>query len=177
MQPKKTTSPYIVVRNSVIHGRGVFAKCDIPKGTRIIEYVGERVTKAESDRRGKALLENHKKNTNIGAVYLFELNKRHDIDGNVPYNTARFINHSCDPSAETDIIRGKIWIIAIRDIKKGEEIFYNYGYGIDDYEDHPCQCRTNRCVGYIVSEDYWPKLRKKLQQKNSTQTVHTEHQN
>ncbi len=167
MKPQKTISPYIHVSYSTIHGRGVFAKKDIPKGTRIIEYVGEKVTKAESDRRGKILVDLHKKNNTLGAVYLFELNKRYDIDGNVTYNTARYINHSCDPNAETDVIRGKIWIIALRNIKKGEEIFYNYGYGIDDYEDHPCRCQTNRCVGYILSEDHWPKLRSKLSTSNT----------
>lgn len=162
MKTVKTSSRYIIVKNSLIHGRGVFAKCFIPKGTRIIEYVGERITKKESDRRGDLLVKRHKQNQALGAVYLFELNKRHDIDGNVSYNTARFINHSCDPNAETEIIRGKIWIIALRDIQKGEEIFYNYGYGIEDYEDHPCRCLTNRCIGFILSEDLWPKLKQKL---------------
>lgn len=166
MKLSKTTSPYIVVRHSTIHGRGIFAKLDIPKGTRIIEYVGEKVTKAESDRRGKFHVDQHKNNQTFGAVYLFELNKRHDIDGNVPYNTARYINHSCDPNAETEIIRGKIWIMALKDIKKGEEIFYNYGYGLDDFEEHPCKCETIRCVGYILDEELWPKIRKNLLSKN-----------
>ncbi len=156
-----TINPYITVRNSAIHGRGVFAKKDIPKGTRIIEYVGERITKAEAEIRGEKRVSLHKENTTLGAVYIFELNKRHDIDGNVPYNKARYINHSCDPNAMPEIIRGKIWIIAVKDIRKGEEIFYNYGYGIDSYEDHKCHCNTHRCVGYILGEEHWPKLRKK----------------
>ena len=70
-----------------------------------------------------------------------------DIDGNVKYNTARFINHSCDPNCETDVIRGHIWVIALRDIKKGEELAYNYNYEYEDYEDHKCRCGSNRCVG------------------------------
>jgi len=158
---QKTTSPYIVLRRSKIHSAGIFAKKDILKGTRIIEYVGEKVTKAEADRRADIPLEKNKKNVEYGAVYIFILNKRHDIDGNVAYNTAQFINHSCDPNCETEIIRGHIWIIAIRDIEKGEEIAYNYNYDVEDYEDHICQCRSKRCVGYILDEDYWPRLKKK----------------
>ena len=141
---KKVTSPYIIVRRSKIHGTGVFAKKDIPQGARIIEYVGERITKAESDRRADIPLERHKENSECGAVYIFTLNQRHDIDGYVPYNTARFINHSCNPNAESDIIRGKIWIIALRDIKKGEEVTYNYNYDYDSHEDHPCRCGIAR---------------------------------
>jgi len=158
---RKTTSPYIVIKKSRIHSSGVFAKTNIAKGTRIIEYVGEKVTKAESDRRADIPLGKNKKNGIYGAVYIFILNKRDDIDGNVPYNTARLINHSCDPNCETEIIRGHIWVIAVRDIKKGEELAYNYNYDIEDYEDHKCYCGSRRCVGYIVDEDYWPRLKRK----------------
>jgi len=161
------TSPYISVKKSRIHSIGVYAKKDIAKDTRIIEYVGKRLTKAESDRRADIPLEKNTKNSEYGAVYMFILNKRHDIDGNVSYNTARFINHSCDPNCETDIIRGKIWVIAIRNIKKGEEIAYNYNYDFDDYEDHRCRCRAKRCVGYILDEDHWKKLKKSEKSKKA----------
>lgn len=162
---KKTSSPYIVLKKSGIHGKGVYAKMDIQKGTRIIEYVGEKVTKKESDRRAQKPLQNNAKNEELGAVYLFELNKRYDLDGYFDYNTARFINHSCDPNCETEIVKGHIWIISVKEIKKGEEITYNYNYSWEDYEDHPCNCGTKRCVGYILVEESWPKLKKK-QQKN-----------
>jgi SET domain-containing protein len=92
------------------------------------------------------------------------LNKRHDIDGAVSWNTAKYINHSCDANCETDIIRGHIWIIALRDIKKGEEFSYNYGYDIESWYDHPCKCGAKNCVGYILDEEHWPKLRRKLKQ-------------
>lgn len=168
---RKTNSPFIFVRESRIHSNGVFAKIDIKAGTRIIEYVGEKVTKAESDRRADIPLEKNKKNSEYGAVYIFQLNKRHDIDGNVPYNTARFINHSCEPNCETDIIRGRIWVIALRDIQKGEEISYNYNYDIEDYEEHRCYCGSRRCVGYILDEDHWPRLKRrekiKIERKHS----------
>jgi len=163
---KPTTSPYIEVKRSRIHGTGVYAKKDIPKGTKIIEYVGEKITKKESERRAELHLERHKKNKEeAGAVYIFELNKKYDIDGDVPWNTAKWINHSCDPNAETMIINGHIWIIATRDIKKGEEITYNYGYDLENYEDHPCHCGAKNCVGYIVGEEHWPKLKKLLKKK------------
>ncbi len=160
---KRTTSPHIVVRKSRIHGTGVFARADIPEGTRVIEYVGDRITKAESDRRYEISWNKSQGGTNDnGVVYIFTLNKRHDIDGSVWWNTAKYINHSCDFNCETDILRGHIWIIAIRDIKKGEEISYNYGYDYDAHEDHPCHCGSPRCIGYILAEEHWAKLRRKL---------------
>ncbi len=168
---KATTSEYILKRKSPIHGYGIFAKKDIPNGTRIIEYVGEKITKAEAERRGPALIEYAQNHKELGAVYLFELNKKYDVDGHVWYNTAKYINHSCEPSCETDIIRGKIWIIATRDIKKGEEVFYNYGYDLDLYQDHPCLCGTARCVGYIVKEDYWKQLKKELANKKPAKRI------
>lgn len=146
------------LQGSSIHHKGMFAKIDIPAETRIIEYVGEKITPKESDRRGNRLLEESRQNQTRGSVYIFQLNKKYDIDGDVPWNWARFINHSCEPNAEAVNIRGHIWIIALRDIKAGEEVTYNYGYGWDEYEDHPCRCGTKRCVGYILDEDYWPKL-------------------
>ena len=158
---KKVSSPYICVKSSKIHSKGIFAKKDIPEGTRIIEYVGEKITKAESDRRADIPLKRAKKNKKYGAVYIFELNKRYDLDGDVPYNTAKYINHSCNPNCETDIIRGRIWIIALRDIQKGEEISYNYGYGYEDFQEHKCECGADNCVGYILDEDHWPKLKRK----------------
>jgi SET domain-containing protein len=164
----------VIVKESSIHHKGVFAKKNITKGTRIIEYVGEKITLKESDIRAQQCIENNKQNQSNGAVYIFSLNKRYDIDGNVPYNTARYINHSCDPNAEAQTIRGKIWIIALRDIRKGEEITYNYGYDIDDYEDHPCECKTHRCVGYILNEELWGKLKEHMK-KNIKQTERNSH--
>ena len=164
---KATKSPYIIIKNSKIHSLGVYAKKAIKKGTRVIEYVGEKVTKAESSRRAEKPLNENSENEELGAVYLFELNKRHDIDGYVKYNTARYINHSCNPNCESDVIKGKIYIIALRDIEKGEELTYNYGYGWDDYADHPCYCGTKDCMGFILAEEHWPRLKRKIKaQKN-----------
>jgi len=157
---------YIIKKKSGIHGWGIFAKTGIPKATRIIEYIGEKITKAEADRRGERLIEYAKKHKESGAVYIFILNKKYDIDGHVEYNTAKYINHSCAPNCEVDIIRGHIWVIALRDIQKGEELFYNYGYDMDTYEEHPCFCKSARCPGFITAEEHWVKLNKTLKEKS-----------
>ena len=160
--PKAPTKRYWTVRSSSIHNRGIFARCDIPNDQPIIEYLGEKITKAESTRRGDALMEKSRK-TGGAAVYVFTLNKRYDIDGGKGRNPARYLNHSCAPNCEAYIIRGRIWIYSLRDIKAGEELTYNYGFDVDTWDDHPCRCGTDRCVGYIVEEKQWPKLLRKLE--------------
>ena len=161
---KSTISQYIKVKKSKIHCTGVFAKKNIPKGTKIIEYVGKKLTKKQSDKAADRDITRNKKNKKNGAVYIFELNKKYDIDGNVPYNTAKLINHSCNPNCEADIIKNHIWIIALKNIKKGEEISYDYSYefDIEDLEDHPCRCGAKNCDGYIVDRNEWPKMYKAL---------------
>ena len=165
---KNTTSPYISVYQSPIHGIGIYAKKDIPKGRSIIEYVGERITKKESDRRADKPLKDNKSNPELGAVYIFTLNSRYDIDGYVHYNTARYINHSCSPNCESDITKGRVWIKAIENIQKGEELNYNYGYDFDSYEEHICCCDSYNCVGYILAEEHWGKLKRRLLKDNAT---------
>jgi uncharacterized protein len=160
-QKKPTTSPYIEIKSSKIHSRGIFAKKDIPKGTKIIEYVGERVTKKLSDVRAENTLEKSIENKSNGAVYIFDLNKRYDIDGSVSYNTAGLINHSCNPNCETEGDDKNIWIMAIKEIKQGEELSYNYGYDISNYEEHPCNCGSSNCPGFIIKMELWHKLFKK----------------
>ena len=165
MDREPITSKYIEVRESEIHGTGVFASTKVPKGKKVIEYIGEKITKKESARRSIALIEKNRGSETDGAVYIFEVNKRHDIDGNIPENTARFINHSCDPNCEPDVIKNRVWLISTRKIKKGEELSYNYGFDLDDYEKHECRCGAEECVGYITAEDNWPKLKKRLAKK------------
>jgi uncharacterized protein len=160
MEP--TSSPYIEVRLSSIHNHGIFAKKGIPKGTKVIQYVGEKILGKEGDRRSELHLERAAKNGAHGAVYVFELNDKFDIDGSPDYNTAKYINHSCSPNCEADIGPEEIWIVAIRDIKQGEELTYNYGYDMEDFEDHPCKCGSKNCVGYILEEEHWPKLQQAL---------------
>jgi len=149
------------VRNSVIHGSGVYAAQDIVEGARVIEYVGEYISKEESERRAWDQFAKHEEN-NDAAVYIFTLNDKWDIDGNVPWNTARLINHSCDPNCEAWTEEDQIVIYALRDIKEGEELTFDYGFDIESYEDHPCLCGSDNCIGYIVSQEQWPELKKRM---------------
>ncbi len=160
--PKAPTKRYWTVRSSSIHNRGIFARREIPNDVPIIEYIGEKITKAESTRRAEALVDKAKK-TGGAAVYVFTLNQRHDVDGAKGRNPARYINHSCAPNCEAYVIRGRIWIYSIREIKAGEELTYNYGFDVDTWDDHPCCCGAERCVGFIVEEKQWPKLLRKME--------------
>lgn len=165
--PKPQPNEWYVVRNSQIHGRGLYARKAIPKDTWIVEYVGERVDKDESDRRANALLDEAKENDGA-RVYMFILNDEWDIDGNVSWNTARLMNHSCEPNVEAQTWdEQEIWFVALRDIKKGEELTFNYGFDLECWEDHPCRCGTASCVGYIAGDDYWPALKKKVASKKA----------
>jgi hypothetical protein len=139
----------VCFRPSVIHGTGGFAKADIAVGTRVIEYVGEKITKAESLRRCESANES-----------IFSLDESCDLDGNVPWNPARFLNHSCDPNCEAEPDGGRIWIVARRGIRAGEEITFNYGYDLEDYREHPCRCGSANCAGYIVAEEFFEHIRK-----------------
>ena len=147
----------IQVRRSGIHGKGVFALQALAQGDTIIEYVGERISKAESSRRTEAQeLKARKKGG--GAVYIFDVNKRFDIDGNVSWNPARLINHSCEPNCEAIQTGNRIWIHALRDIAAGEELSYDYGFDLKIWRDHPCLCGSSKCVGYIVARRHWKRL-------------------
>ena len=159
------------VKTSKIHGSGIFATEDIKKGTSIIEYIGEKITKKEGDKRSDRRIRRYLNSKETGSVYIFELNTRYDIDGSFAYNKARYINHSCNPNCEVDIIKGRIWISSIKRIKKGEELSYDYGYSFEkeDYEDHICKCGTRNCIGYIISQEDWKKFKnwkKQLRKKN-----------
>lgn len=159
-------APLFEVRQSSIHNRGVFAATDIPPDTRILEYLGERITKKESARRGLELVE-RAKTTGEAAVYIFTLNSRYDLDGSTGENPARYINHSCEPNCQAYIERGRIFIYSIKAIRQGEELTYNYGFDLDTWEDHPCLCGTPKCVGYIVDKKHWPKLRRVLKKRGA----------
>ena len=106
--------------------------------------------------------EKAEKNKDEGQVYIFTLNDKYDINGNVSYNKARLMNHSCNPNCDTDIIDNKIWIRSFKDIRKGQELTYDYGFSfdVDDFRDHVCKCGSRNCVGFIVTETDWKKLGK-----------------
>jgi len=152
------------IKNSKLHGKGLFANCNIKAETNIVEYVGEKITKAQSEKISDIQLKKSQKNKDEGQVYIFTLNNKYDINGNVNYNKARLMNHSCNANCDTDIIDNKIWIRSYKDIKKGEELTYDYGFTFDkdDFRDHICKCGSRKCVGFIVTETDWKKLRKFL---------------
>ncbi len=140
----------IRISNSGIHGYGGFATKPFRKGARVVEYLGERVTKEESLRRCQ------ERNW-----FIFGLDEEFDLDGNVTWNPARFINHSCEPNCEAVCDEGRVWIVALRDIRPGEEVTFNYGYDLMDIDEHPCRCGAPGCVGYMVAEDFFDKARKR----------------
>ena len=157
--------PYYIVKYSKLHGKGIFARKDIPKNTHIIEYIGNIVSRKEGERIAEEH-HNKAKKTGSGAVYIFELNRKQDIDGSVSWNTARFINHSCEPNCKYKIIDNHIWIISLREIKKGEELTYDYGYDLEDYHEHPCKCNSKKCLGYIIGKRYRKKFHRMKNKKN-----------
>jgi len=172
----ETDNKYIFVQESHIHNKGVFAKIDIPKGTEIIEYIGEKVSKEEGSKRLDQSYQRHQADPDYhAATYIFELNDEYDLDGDVPNNPAKYINHSCDPNCEIEIVGDHIWIFATRDIKKDSELHYNYGHDLNkedlyDFKKHPCYCGSPKCVGYIIDEDEWPKM-KELLEKEKSQSI------
>jgi len=149
------SKPLFRVRRSRVHGRGVFAARRIPKGARIIEYLGERISHREANRRyaRKPVDDNH--------TFLFVVDRGVVIDAGVAGNEARYINHGCDPNCESIFRNRRVFIRAIRDIRPGEELNYDYGIG-RDRDDPPnvdeiwaCHCGAESCRGTML----WPARR------------------
>jgi SET domain-containing protein len=143
---------YLSFGTSPIHGTGAFARKQIPRDTHIIEYVGEKILKEESLRRCEQ-----------DNQFIFTLTDTKDLDGDVAWNPARFINHSCEPNCDAELDQERIWIVARRDIAPGEEITFNYGYDLDDYRDYPCRCGAPGCVQFMVAEEFFEHVRKQAQ--------------
>jgi uncharacterized protein len=155
------------VRRSRVHGRGVFALRRIRKGTRIIEYLGDRVSHRQADLRyeHKDISDNH--------TFLFIVDRSVVIDGGANGNDARFINHSCDPNCESLIEDRRVFIEAIRTIQPGEELTYDYQIGrdrsdppnVDDI--YACRCGAQRCRGSML----WPPKRKHRKPRRAARRV------
>jgi hypothetical protein len=155
--------PLYVVRRSDIHGRGVFAVRRIRKGTRIVEYRGERISNREADRRyDDTKMKRHH-------TFLFTLDKKTVVDGAISAGggDASYINHSCDPNCEAIISNKKIYIHAKRTIEPGEELAYDYQYertGENDDElekFYICRCGAPNCRGSIMKPATKEKLRRR----------------
>jgi SET domain-containing protein len=130
--------PRLITRSSDIHAAGCFALEDIPKGTVVLEYTGERITKEEGDVRYDGRPFTYLFGIDDGAIV---------IDG---HGMAMFVNHSCDPNCETDEIDGRIIIQTLRDLKAGEEITYDY-WLYDGEDEAPCYCGSKNCRGSMYS--------------------------
>jgi len=147
-QRQRKNSDLYEIRRSDIQGRGVFAKRRIRPGQKIIEYAGERISNAESDRRydDESMRRHH--------TFLFTLDKKTVVDGNSRGNDARYINHSCDPNCEAVIEKGKIWIYAKKNIQSGVELAYDYQYERtgpkEDAKFYECHCGSPKCRGTIM---------------------------
>ena len=147
------------IKKSKIDNRGLYASTNIKKDTKIIEYKGKIITVKET--------ETNPKFDNDKAIYLFNLNKKYDLDGDFKYNIARLINHSCDPNCEVDGVGLKLWIYSVKDIKKNEELTYDYGFSFDkDYKDFPCRCGSKKCAGFIVNSQSRWRIKKSKKRKS-----------
>ena len=162
--------PVFRIGHSSIHQSGLFATCDIKAGAEIIQYVGEKISKEESTRRGLEW-EERARTINEGMVYIFELDEEWDLDGRIGDNPARYMNHSCDGNCEAINYDGEIWMVARRAISKGEELVFDYGYDMEHFLDHPCNCGADNCIGYIVREDQRKKVKKLLKNERRTSNV------
>ena len=144
------------IKKSNIDNKGLIAAKNIKKGTKIIEYKGKLISKKESEENPK--FDNEKK------IYLFEINKRYDLDGDFRFNTARLINHSCNPNCEVTGKGLKLWIESTKEIKKGEELSYDYGFSFDeDFKNYPCRCNSSNCCGYIVRQESRWRIKKSIE--------------
>lgn len=139
------------IRPSPKQGMGAFATVAIPTGTRLIEYIGERLTPEEADARYPDVPgERHH-------TYLFAIDDDIVIDAAVGGNEARFINHSCDPNCDAIAEDGRIWIETIRDVAPGEELAYDYAYRLAERHTpaakrrYPCNCGAPACRGTMLT--------------------------
>ena len=165
-----TSQPLFEVRRSAVHGMGAFALRRIRKGTRIIEYLGERVSHREADRRYES------KDANDAHTFLFIVDSRTVIDAGVDGNEARFLNHSCNPNCESVIENRRVYIEALRTIEPGEEMTYDYQIQRED-DDPPgieeifaCHCGFPQCRGTMLWPAAPPAKRRKRQSVPTKQT-------
>ena len=152
MTEKKMARPRpFIIRKSRIQGRGAFAKRNIRKGERLIEYVGERISQREASRRyPDDEMDRHH-------TFLFEVDDRIVVDAARKGNVARWINHSCNPNCEAVIEDDRIFIDAIKPIREGKELTYDYQYILEERhtaavkERYPCYCGSKNCRGTILA--------------------------
>jgi SET domain-containing protein len=139
--PSSATLPRLLVRSSSIHAAGCYTLDAIPRGRRVIEYDGVRISKSVADERY----------ADRPVTYLFGFGGKGEvIDG---FGTAMFLNHSCAPNCETQEKGGRVFIKAIRDIAAGEELLYEYNLYDSDEDTANCYCGAPHCRGTMFSEE------------------------
>lgn len=145
------------VRQSPVHGNGVFARRRIPAGERIVEYKGERISWDEATERADA------RGGPVNHTFYFSLTDGRVIDGGSRGNEARYINHACEPNCEAYEEDGRVYIHSLRDIERGEELNYNYAL-IYDARHTPalkrlfeCRCGTPSCSGTMLAPKRRPR--------------------
>lgn len=156
------------VRHSAVHGNGVFATRKIPAGACIIEYQGKRITEKQAEKRFGLDPENpfH--------TFFFSLENGKLIDGGDEGNDARWINHSCEPNCEAREDKGHVFIHALRDIARGEELSYDYGLVIDERmskalkKAYECRCGSANCRGTMLALKKNPAAKKAASSKKAT---------
>jgi hypothetical protein len=166
MNSETKTSRLYVVRNSPIHGRGVFAACDIAKKTRIIEYRGKRIDWDEA----QSLPDSDPDNP--FHTFFFSLDDGRVIDAGQRGSAARWINHSCEPNCKTEEDEnGRVFIFSKRDIRAGEELAYDYRLRIDgkvtkkDRKAYACRCGAESCRGTMLDAKLLKKKHRKKKRK------------
>ena len=138
----------LMIRSSSIHAAGCYTTSPIPKGVKVVEYTGPRISKRKADA--------HFKDSRI--TYLFGIGDGSTVISG--HGMAMYINHSCDPNCETEEVRGRVWVMSIRPIQAGEELTYDYNL-YDGEDDAPCFCGAKRCRGSLYSATHLRKLAKK----------------
>jgi uncharacterized protein len=151
MSNKPKVDRKLVVKASGVHGKGVFAARDIKRGETLIEYKGERISWPEALRRHP----HDPKDPNH--TFYFHINDEVVIDALYGGNSARWINHACAPNCEADETNERVFIKAIKNIRQGAELFYDYGLIIDlPYtrklkKEYECRCGAAKCRGTMLS--------------------------
>ena len=139
MYPESRMS--LIIRSSAIHAAGCYTMEPIRKGKRVVEYTGPRISKDEADRKYE----------DSPTTYLFGVGDgKTVIDG---HGTAMFINHSCEPNCQTEEVDGRVWIVAIRNIKAGEELTYDYYLYDGDEDEARCNCGSANCRKSMYSPE------------------------
>jgi len=140
---------------SSIHGTGLLARARHARGDTLCHFTGPIVDRPPAS-------------DDAGRVFALELGPGQWIDGSGPANLARHANHSCDPSAEAVLAGDQVALVALRDLAAGDEITFDYGFGLAEALENPCRCGAAGCAGRIVASPLRPLLRRQLRRRRPT---------